>query len=51
MNTFVFEVLLRGWDIRNHQMFQSKIITHRVCNPSMLFDTSHHIQYQKVTQE
>ena len=40
-------MLLRGWDIRNHRFFQSNIIKNRACNPSMFFDASTHITYEK----
>ena len=47
--TIVFTMFLRGWDIRNQWFFQSKIIKNRACNPSMFFDASNHINYEKVT--
>ena len=40
----------KGWDPRNQQMFQSRIIKIRDCNPNMLFDISNHIKYQKVAK-
>ena len=51
MKTIVFTMFLRGWDIRNQQIFQSKIIQNRACNPNMLFDASGHTKYEKVTPE
>ena len=50
MKTTLFTVFLRGWDITNQLIFQSKIIKHHACNPNMLFDTPNHRNYQKVTQ-
>ena len=50
MKTTVFTVFLRGWDITNQLIFQSKIIKNHACNPNMLFDTPNHRKYQKVTQ-
>ena len=47
MKTIVFSMFLRGWDIRNHQFFQSEIIKNHACNPNMFFDTSNHIKYEK----
>ena len=43
-------MFLRGWDITNQLIFQSKIIKIHACNPNMLFDTQNHRKYQKVTQ-
>ena len=50
MKTTVFAMFLRGWDITNQLIFQSKIIKNHACNPNMLFDTPNHRKYQKVTQ-
>ena len=50
MKTTVFTVFLRGWDITNQLIFQSKIIKNHACNPNMLFATPNHRKYQKVTQ-
>ena len=50
MKTRLFTMFLRGWDIRNHQFFQSEIIKNHACYPNMLFDTSNHIKYEKVTE-
>ena len=50
MNTFVFIILLKGWDIRNHEMFHSKVIKNHACNPNMLFDASNDRTYQTVIQ-
>ena len=49
MKTNVFTMFLKDWDIRIQQVFQSKIIKNRACNPNMLFDASNHINYGKVT--
>ena len=50
MKTTLFTMFLKGWDIRNHQFFQSEIIKNHACYPNMLFDTSNHIKYEKVTE-
>ena len=50
MKTTIFTMFLRGWDITNQLIFQSKIIKNHACNPNMLFDTPNHRTYQKVTQ-
>ena len=50
MKTTVFTMFLKGWDITNQLIFQSKIIKNHACNPNMLFDTPNHRKYQKVTQ-
>ena len=50
MKTTVFAMFLKGWDITNQLIFQSKIIKNYACNPNMLFDTPNHRKYQKVTQ-
>ena len=50
MKTIVFTMFLKGWDIRNQQVFHSKIIKNHACNPNMLSDTSNHRKYQTVTQ-
>ena len=47
----VFTMFLKGWDITNQLIFQSKIIKNHACNPNMLFDTPNHRKYQKVTQK
>ena len=49
MKTMLFTVLLRGWDIRSQQKFQSQITKNRACNPNMLFDVSNHLNCEKVT--
>ena len=49
MKTIVFTMFLRGWDITNQRIFQSKIIKNHACNPNMLFDTPYHRKYQKVS--
>ena len=35
MKTLLFTILLIGWDIRNQQIFHSKIVENHVCNPNM----------------
>ena len=50
MKTIVFTMFLKGLDITNQLMFQSKIIKIHACNPNMLFDTPNHRKYQKVTK-
>ena len=47
--TILFIMFLKGWDIRNQRLFQSKIIKLRACNPNMLFGVSNHINCGKVT--
>ena len=37
MKTTVFTLLLRGWDIRIHENFHSKIIKKRYCNPNVIW--------------
>ena len=51
MKTIVLTMFLRGWNIRNHQFFQSGVIKNRARNPHMLFDTSNRIKYEKVSQQ
>ena len=48
--TNVFGMFLRGLDITNQQIFKSKIIKIRACNPTMLFDSSNYGKCQKVLQ-
>ena len=50
MKTYVFTILLIGWDIRNQQIFHSKVSKNNVYNPIMLFDASNHRKCQKVIQ-
>ena len=50
MKTSVFTILLRGEDIRNHEIFNSKIIKNNVCGPDVILGTSNQIKYQKVIQ-
>ena len=50
LKTWLFTILLRGWDIRNHKIFHLKIIKNHACNPNMFFDTPNHRNYQNVTQ-
>ena len=44
-------MFLRAQDIRNQPNFQSKLVKNRACNPNMLFGTSNHTKYEKVTQQ
>ena len=48
MKTFVFTIFLRGEDIRNHKMFNLKIVKIDVCGPYMILGTSNQIKYEKV---
>ena len=50
MKTLLFTILLIGWDIRNQQIFHSKIVENHACNPSMFFGASNDRNYQNVTQ-
>ena len=50
MKTLLFTILLIGWDIRNQQIFHSKIVANHVCNPNMFFGASNDRKYQTVTQ-
>ena len=50
MKTLLFTILLIGWDIRNQQMFHSKLIKKHACNPNMCFVASNDRTYQKVIQ-
>ena len=50
MKTLIFIRLLISWDIRNQQVFHSKIIKKHACNPNMCFATSNDRTYQKVIQ-
>jgi len=43
-------MLFIGWDIRNHQIFNSKIIKKHACNPNLFFDASNDRKYHKVLQ-
>ena len=51
MKTAVFTILLRGWDIRIHENFHSKIIKKRDCNPNVILNCSNHRKYEKVMQK
>ena len=42
MKTSVFTILLGGWTIKNHKIFELKFIKIRACNPSKLLCTSNH---------
>ena len=50
MKTYVFAILLGGEDIRNHTIFNSKIIKNNVCCPDVILGISNQIKYQKVIQ-
>ena len=50
MKTLLFTILLIGWDIRNQEIFHSKIIKNHACKPNMLYDASNDRKYQKVIQ-
>ena len=50
MKTLLFSILLIGWDIRNQQIFHSKIVENHVCNPNMFFGASNDRKSQKVTE-
>ena len=50
MKTILFTILLIGWDIRNQQIFLSKIVENHVCNPNMFLGASNDRTYQKVPQ-
>ena len=51
MKTTVFTILLRGWDIRIHENFYSKIIKKRDCNPNVILNCSNQRKYEKVMQK
>ena len=42
-------MFLKGWGIRIQDIFNSKLMKNHTCNPSVLFDTSNHRKYRKVT--
>ena len=46
MKTLLFTILLLGWDIRNQQMFHSKIIKNHACKPNifMMLQMTENIQ-------
>ena len=50
MNVLLCAILLIGWDIRNQEIFHSKIVENHVCNPNMFLGASNDRQYQKITQ-
>ena len=50
MKTHIFTLLSKGEDIRNHKIFNSKIIKKNVCGPDVILGTSNQIKYQKVIQ-
>ena len=50
MKTYVFTLLLKGGDIRNRKIFNSKIIKNHVCGPDVVLGISNQIKYQKVIQ-
>ena len=45
MKTLVFAILLRGWDIRIHENFHSKIIKKRDCNRNVILNCSNQRKY------
>ena len=51
MKTQIFTILLRGWDIRIHENFHSKIIKKRDCNPNVILNCSNQRKYEKVMQK
>ena len=51
MKTSIFTILLRGWDIRIHENFHSKIIKKRDCNPNVILNCSNQRKYEKVMQK
>ena len=48
MQTTVFTMCLRSWDIRLQTTFQSKVTKNRACDPNIVFDASNHTHYEKV---
>jgi len=51
MKTHVFTILLRGWDIRIHGNFHSKIIKNSDCNPNVILNCSNQRKSEKVMQK
>ena len=51
MKTIVFTILLRGWDIRIHENFYSKIIKKRDCNPDVILNCSNQRKSEKMMQK
>ena len=51
MKTLLFTILLKGWDIRIHQNFHSKITKKRDCNPNVILDCSNQRKSEKVLQK
>ena len=51
MKTLLFTILLKGWDIRIHQNFHSKINKKRDCNPNVILDCSNQRKSEKVLQK
>ena len=51
MKTSVFTILLRGEDIRNLKIFNSKIIKKNVCGPDVILGTANQIKCQKVIRK
>ena len=51
MKTLIFTILLKGWDIRIHQNFHSKINKIRNCNPNVILDCSNQRKSEKVLQK
>ena len=50
MKTLLFTILLLGWDLRNQQIFHSKIIKNNACKPNVFYDASNDRKYEKVIQ-
>ena len=50
MKTTLFNVFFKGWDIRNQNIFNSKVNNNHASNPNVLFDASNNRKYQKVIQ-
>ena len=48
METLLFTILLKGWEIRIHQKFHSEISKTRDCNPNVILDCSNQRKYEKV---
>ena len=50
MKTSIFTILLKGWDIRIHKNFHSKINKKRDCYPNVILHCSNQRKYEKVIQ-
>ena len=51
MKTIIFTIVLRGWDIRIHENFHSKITKKRNRNPNVILKCSNQRKYEKVMQK